>query len=413
MLMMSLLQQTTQAAQPSLLQQAQALFLSFTKLDPMQAALRGGLTILVFIGAALVMWGLHVALDALTERLFPGTSEAPQGKRKGQHTPVGRLSLTIVRISVFIAAVLISLRIWGLDLGVLTQGPVGAVLNVVGHVVLIVVLALVAMEVAQVAVIQLFARIAVRARTPRRASQLRTLGPLIVGVINTAFIVVAVMMALSQVGVQIGPLLAGAGIVGVAVGFGAQTLVKDFLTGIFLIIEDTVSVGDVANIGGFGGLVEEMSLRTIKLRDHDGTLHVLPYSEAQVIHNLTKNFSYYVLNLSISYGSDIVKALELMKSVADEMREDPRFAVSMLEPIDIAGVDALADSGVVLKARIKTLPIKQWEVGREYLKRIKLAFDANNVEIPFPHMKLVAPDDPITLLDDAHAQHRGRDSTVR
>jgi small conductance mechanosensitive channel len=148
-----------------------------------------------------------------------------------------------------------------------------------------------------------------------------------------------------------------------------------------------------------------MSLRTIKLRDFDGTLHVIPYGEAQTIHNLTKGFSYYVFDLSISYSSDIARALDLMKLTGDEMLGDPQFGPLILEPIEVVGVDQLADSGVKLKARIKTQPIKQWAVGREYLKRIKLAFDANAIEIPFPHLKLVPPDAPIPVGGDAGRPH--------
>jgi small conductance mechanosensitive channel len=192
-------------------------------------------------------------------------------------------------------------------------------------------------------------------------------------------------------------LIAGAGILGLAIGFGAQTLVKDFLTGVFLILEDTVSIGDIVTIGNFGGVVEDMSLRTIKLRDFDGTLHIFPYSEAMVIHNKTKSFSFAVFNLSISYTSDIGSALDAMQQVGAELQEDPEFNRFILEPIEVVGVDNLADSAVVLKGRIKTQPAKQWAVQREYLKRIKLAFDANGVEIPFPHLKLVPPDSPIPV----------------
>jgi len=205
-------------------------------------------------------------------------------------------------------------------------------------------------------------------------------------------------MGLSEVGVQIGPLLAGAGVVGIAVGFGAQTLVKDFLTGLFLIAEDIVSVGDIVRIGDSGGLVEEMTLRTIRLRDFDGALHVFPYGEAQVVHNLTKTFSYSVFDLQISYGSSIDAALRLMREVGEEMRLDPGFSDKILEPIEVVGVDNLADSGVVLKARIKTRPLEQWTVGREYNRRIKHAFDAAGVEIPFPHMKVVLPEGQISEL---------------
>ncbi|MFT3728756.1 MAG: mechanosensitive ion channel [Terricaulis sp.] len=387
---MLLVQTTTSTHQP-LLARLQALVVNITRLDPGQAALRGGLTILVFIGAALVVWGLHVALDALTERLFPKPADGTE-KKTPRRDRIGRVSLAITRFVVFIAAILVTLRVWGLDLGVLTEGPVGAVLNIAGHVALIVVLALVAMEASQLAITQVFTRIALHARTPRRASQLRTLAPLLAGVVNTALVVLAAMMALSQVGVQIGPLLAGAGIVGVAVGFGAQTLVKDFLTGIFLIIEDTVSVGDAVKIGDWGGTVEEMSLRTIKLRDFDGTLHVFPYSEAQVIHNQSKNFSYYVIELVIAKSADIGHAMELMRAAGGEVQQDENLGGLVMSSLEIAGVDKITDAGISIKARIKTMPGMQYKVGRDLLRRIKIAFDENGVDTPTPSVKLLVPD---------------------
>src|SRR5262249_25076052 len=237
-------------------------------------------------------------------------------------------------------------------------------------------------------IISLFTRVAERASTVRRASQLRTLAPVLVGVANTALVVLAAMTTLSQIGVEIGPLLAGAGIVGVAVGFGAQTVVKDFLTGVFLILEDAVSIGDNVKIAGFGGVVEEMSLRTIKLRDFDGTLHIFPYSEAQVIHNQTKSYSYYVIELVISRSSDIGKALDVMAATGEEVRRDPAFKGLGVDAVEIAGVDRLSDTGIALKARIKTAPGKQWRVGREYLQRLKLALDAARIETPTPSLKL-------------------------
>jgi small conductance mechanosensitive channel len=178
------------------------------------------------------------------------------------------------------------------------------------------------------------------------------------------------------------------------VGFGAQTVVKDMLTGIFLIAEDIVSVGDVVQIAGFGGLVEQMTLRTIRLRDFDGTLHVFPYGEAQVIHNLTKTYSYYVFDLRVAYESDVDRALEVIRETGDGLRKDPAFAPKILDRIEVVGVDKLAENGLVLKARIKTLPLEQWTVGREYNRRIKLAFDRAGISIPYPHVQLVMPEPP-------------------
>lgn len=384
----------TEPAQPAsaidtLATQISDLISGVLALDPEQAAIRGGLSILVLLGALLIVWGLRLILRTVTERIAPAADNGAQPKKP---LPIGKWSMRIVRFAVFIGAILLILRIWGFDYDDLREGPVGAAFGVAMRIALILVIALVAIELIQLAINRIFARIAARARNARRAAQVRTLAPLLAGVVTTILVVIAAMMLLSEFGVEIGPLIAGAGIVGLAVGFGAQSLVKDFLTGIFLIMEDVVSVGDVIGIGEFGGVVEEMSLRTIKLRDFDGTLHVFPYSEAQVIHNRTKSFSFAVFNLSVDYNTDLKLALQTMERVGAELKQDPDFASFILADIDVVGVDALADSAVMLKARIKTLPGKQWPVQREYLMRIKTAFDEAGVEIPYPHLKVVPSD---------------------
>lgn len=209
-----------------------------------------------------------------------------------------------------------------------------------------------------------------------RAKRARTLGKLIRNVVNTAVTVVATLMVLHEFGINIMPVLTGAGIAGLAVGFGAQTLVRDIISGFFLIFEDQIRVGDVANINGTGGLVEAITLRTIVLRDVSGTVHIFPNGSVQQMSNLTKDFSYYVLDMGVAYKEDTDRVVEVMKAVSAELRADPAFGPNMLEPIEIMGVDAFQDSQVTIKARLKTVPLKQWEVGREYRRRIKKAFDA-------------------------------------
>ncbi len=366
-------------------------------LDPQEAALRAGLTLLVIIGAMVILALLRLVLKAIGSRLAPHDETEDHNNKKKKNGSFGKWTMPIARLAIAVGVILLALQIWGVDLSAMMEGPMGAILAIAGRGVLIIVVMLAAIELANAAIKRVFARIADRASGPRRAAQLRTIAPVVGGLVTSVLFVITAMMVLAQVGVEIAPLLAGAGIVGVAVGFGAQTLVKDFLTGIFLIIEDVVSVGDIVSIADSAGVVEDMSLRTIKLRAFDGTLQVIPYGEAQIIHNKTKDFSNYVFDLSISYSSDIVKALELMKQTGDELKAVPEFGELMLDNIEIFGVDQLADSGVMLKARIRTFPSKQWTVGREYLKRIKLAFDANGIEIPFPHLKLVPPDDPIPV----------------
>ncbi|QGZ93281.1 mechanosensitive ion channel family protein [Terricaulis silvestris] len=379
---------SSESAGPTLAEQLQSFINGVLTLDPEQAAIRGGLSVLVFVGALLLMWGLHLVLKTLAERLAPPDPNAPPRKR----VAIGRWSKRIARAAIFVTALIIVARVWGFDLETLTKGRVGDVLAIAGRILLIIVLSLAAIELSQLAIRQVFSRVASRAKNVRRASQVRTLAPVLSGVATTALVIAATMMALSEIGVEIGPLLAGAGIVGLAIGFGAQTVVKDFLTGIFLIIEDAVSVGDVVMIADFGGTVEEMSIRTIKLRDFDGTLHIFPYSEAQVIHNRTKSFSFAVFNLAVSHGADAIAALDLMKQTGDDLKAEDSFAPFILSPIEVVGVDQLTDAGVTLKARIKTAPGKQWMVQREYLRRIKLAFDAADIDLAAKQTVLVMPE---------------------
>jgi len=376
------------------------------------AALKGLLA--HFSTLSLTAWLINLALTAvviamawgagrLARRLtligahrLPGPADAEKTVRTNR---LASLAGWAVQAISSLAAALVVADIWGFNLLAWTATPMGAeILAGLLRLVLLLVAAVAAFELVGLAIGRTLGEFAQRADEPRRRAQLATLTPLLRGVTQTAIVIVAVLMALSELGVKIGPLLAGAGVVGVALGFGAQTLVKDFLTGIFLIVEDIVSVGDIVRIGDSGGLVEQMTLRTIRLRDFDGTVHVFPYSEAQVLHNLTKSFSYYVFDLQVSYDSDIDAALSIMKRVGARLKSDPDFADKILEPIEVVGVDTLAESGVVLKARIKTLPLQQWAVGREYNRRIKMAFDEAGVEIPFPHLKVVMPEQQIAEL---------------
>ncbi len=221
-----------------------------------------------------------------------------------------------------------------------------------------------------------------------RAKRARTLGSLIRNVVNTAVAAVAILMVLQELDINIMPVLTGAGIAGLAVGFGAQTLVRDVISGFFLILEDQVRVGDVASINGTGGLVEAINLRTIVLRDLSGTVHVFPNGSVQQMSNLTKDFSYYVLDMGVAYKEDTDEVVEVLKAVAEEQRQDPAYAANILGPLEVLGVDAFGDSAVTVKVRIKTVPIQQWAVGREYRRRVKKAFDARGIEIPFPHMSV-------------------------
>lgn len=347
-------------------------------------AVSTGLSILLVLAAVIASIALSKLSRILVRRILGATATE---KMTRETQP--RAMLGLIQFAVWATAIIVLLHVWGFN--IVGWGG-GALLAGAARLLVILILAVAVWEIGAVVLGALFRRAASKADNSRRAAQLRSLEPMTRSAVRSIVAVFAGMVIISQLGVEIGPLLAGAGVVGIAVGFGAQTLVKDYLTGFSLILEDIVSVGDIVRIGDDGGLVEMMALRTIRLRDFDGTLHVIPYSEAQVVHNLTKVFSYYVFDLPISYDSDIDKALALMRTVGAEMWRDPEFRDAILEPIEVVGVDKLADSGVILKARIKTQPIQQWNIGREYNRRIKLAFDKADIEIPVPHLKLILGD---------------------
>ena len=223
-------------------------------------------------------------------------------------------------------------------------------------------------------------------KTLERRKRLHTVGATLRRFFGILIWTAAGLMVLRELDVDITPVLAGASIIGLAVGFGAQTLVKDIISGLFLIAEDQVRIGDVAEINGIGGAVEEINLRTIVLRDVEGTLHYLANGEIRTLANKSKDFSYYVIDVGVGYDDDTDRIVEVVRDTARQLKEDPAYAASILEPLEVVGVDAFKAGEVTLRFRVKTLPLKQWEVGRELRRRIKKAFDANGIRIPTPQM---------------------------
>jgi moderate conductance mechanosensitive channel len=220
------------------------------------------------------------------------------------------------------------------------------------------------------------------------AKRIETLIRLVRQAVRLVMWLVVGLVVLQELGVDIGPVLAGAGILGLAVGFGAQNLVRDVISGFFIILENQVRVGDVAVINGTGGLVERINFRTIVLRDQKGTVHVFPNGTITTLSNLTQEWSAYVFDLGVAYKENTDAVVEVIREVFAGMRKDETYGPLIIEEPEIFGVDAFADSAVVIKGRIKTRPIRQWMVGREFLRRIKLAFDERGIEIPFPHRSL-------------------------
>ena len=221
-------------------------------------------------------------------------------------------------------------------------------------------------------------------KTFERRKRVQTVGGTLRRFFSILIWTAASLMVLRELDVDITPILTGAGIVGLAVGFGAQTLVKDIISGLFLITEDQVRIGDAVEINGIGGGVEEINLRTIVLRDLEGTVHHISNGEIRTLANKSRDYSYYVIDIGVGYDDDTDRIVEVVRATADELRQDAKFSASILEPLEVLGVDAFKSSEVTLRFRIKTLPMKQWEVGRELRRRIKKAFDAQGIAIPTP-----------------------------
>jgi small-conductance mechanosensitive channel len=363
-----------------------------------------GQTILVIAVALLV----EASVNRLLRRFFslndetrahhPGLEE-----RAGRYLPIVH---GILRVAIWFVAIVVFTDAWGFDSFAWLTSPAGR--GMIGSAVQIGVIVLLAIFVheASSAAIQRYIE-----RSQGEAGRLRTLLPLLRNAIRVAVVLIAGLVVLSALGLNIAPLLAGAGVVGLAIGFGSQKLVQDIINGIFIMIENTISIGDVVKVGGHTGVCEAITIRTISLRDQAGTVFTVPFNEVTVVENLTKDFSYAVMDVGVAYRENTDQVIEVLQEVAETLRADDAYRAVMLEPLEVLGVDAFADSAVIIKVRLKTLPIKQWMVKREFNRRMKMEFDKRGIEIPFPHQTIFfgenkgggAPPVNVTLCNAAKA----------
>ena len=223
-----------------------------------------------------------------------------------------------------------------------------------------------------------------------RVKRLNTLEQVFRYVVAVLVTLITAMLVLSEVGISIAPILAAAGVLGIAIGFGAQSLVKDYFTGLFLLLENQVRQGDVVEVAGKGGLVEEMTLRYIRLRDYEGSVHYIPNGTIDTVTNRSRNFAHAVIDVGVAYREDVDEVYAVMRDVALELRTDPDFSDKIVEDLEIAGVDQWGDSAVMIRCRFKVRPLEQWGVRRAFLYRLKKAFDASGIEIPYPHLTVYA-----------------------
>ncbi len=323
--------------------------------------------------------GLWLSEDLRTR--LPGLEQ-----RLNRYFPMLRKIIKFLLVG--LAALLIA-NAWGVDaLTWVTEGSgrvlVGALLNIL----LILLVALFLWELASGTIERYLAAVDPQGDTRARSARTRTLLTVARNALMVVLILVSTLMVLSELGINIAPLLAGAGVVGLAIGFGAQRLVQDVITGVFILFQDLMSVGDVVKLGDKAGVVEALSIRTVRLRDLTGTVHTIPFSSIEGVSNLTRDFSFYVFDLGVAYREDVDAVIALLKRIGEELRADAEIGPLILEPLEVFGLDAFGDSAIMVKGRIKTLPIKQWQVGRAFNRLVKKRFDEHGIEIPFPHRTL-------------------------
>lgn len=261
------------------------------------------------------------------------------------------------------------------------------------RIVIILIVAWIVIAILQRAIREFRQRIAARLDDREAVKRAETLGRVFRYVVAVVISLVAGMMVLSELGISLAPILGAAGVAGVAIGFGAQSLVKDFFSGFFLLFEDQIRTGDVVKIAGHAGLVEEITLRHTRLRDYDGNVHYVPNGMIDSVVNMSRGYAQAVMDIGVAYRENTDNVYKVMRETARQMRADADFGPRILDDLEIAGVDKWADSAVVIRCRFKVLALEQWSVRREYLRRLKMAFDEAGIEIPFPHLTLYAGQD--------------------
>lgn len=355
---------------------------TITRIDPRHIVISSVLSIAVIAGALAIRWLVLRGLQRLYQRLASNVRESDE-------VSLPTMVTRTISLILFIVAVGILLQIWGVDVSMLLKTDMGGrfaeTLLSIGFILVATVVLWHASDI----VVQRMLRLGSSGLDQeRRARRLDTLVPLLRSITQITIGILAGLLILSELGINIGPLLAGAGILGLAVGFGAQTLVKDLITGVTILLEDAASVDDVIETAGHIGKVEDMRIRVIQLRDLEGIVHILPYSEVTTIKNYTKDYSYYLFDVGVAYREDPDEVIEVLTKLSDEFCEDEDYKSMILEPLEILGVDRFDDSAVVVRARIKTTPKERWTVGRAFNRRIKKRFDEEGIEIPFPHTTL-------------------------
>ncbi len=349
-------------------------------------------TAVILIAARLIM----TTLNRLVKRGFAIRPEIRDRfptleERANRYLPALRL---LLRWVVGLIAAMALLETWGVDALGWLDTPLGKqIAESAFSIIAVVVLTMIFWEAVNSGVERYLNQKDDDGALVERSARIRTLLPLFRKVVFTVLAVMASLIVLSELGINIGPLLAGAGVVGLAIGFGAQTLVKDVITGLFILVEDTISVGDYVDVGGHAGTVESLSIRTIRLRDPSGNVHTVPFSDVGTVLNYTRDYSYVVLNIGIAYRENVDEVMKVIVELGQEMTADPILAPDIIMPLEVQGVNSLDDSAVVIRAKMKVKAGTQWGMKREFNHRMKNRFDELGIEIPFPHQTITFGED--------------------
>lgn len=341
----------------------------------------------------LLMAGLDRLLRYFTEldATYPGL-----GKRMEAYHPISR---ALVSSIVSIAAVILLLQAWGLDsFSWLPRGQLGGrTLAALGSITATLILAVAVWELTNAAIDKHLARLA-RESQLSRSARLRTLLPMLRTTLLICVCLIAGLVILSEIGVNIAPLLAGAGVIGLAIGFGSQKLVQDIITGLFLLLENAMQVGDVVSLGGMSGTVENLSIRTIRLRALDGAVHIVPFSAVTTVTNMTRDFGFAVIDVSVGLNEEPDHIAQVLREIAADLQLEKDWRGVILADLDVMGVERFTDLAYVLRVRIKTLPASRWAVGRELNRRIKMRFDVLAIESPMTSYRALGMAPPIAGL---------------
>ncbi|QEL12694.1 mechanosensitive ion channel family protein [Kushneria phosphatilytica] len=340
-------------------------------------------------GRAVLTAGLLVVMLIIGGLLYRSSQRAPERRRTRYGKRLVRFGYALAHLGSWIVFAELAARIWGGSLLNASNGQLGEriMLSLISVGVTLLVAWLVWI-IADTAIHRAMTSTSRSQRGRARRARAETITPLLRNIVFVTIVVITAIVVLANLGVNVTPLLAGAGVIGLAVGFGAQTLVQDLITGIFILVEDTLAIDDFVDVGGNVGTVEKLSLRTVRLRDLDGILHAVPFSQIKAVQNYSREFGYALFRIRVPHAMPIDDAIAMIQAVADELREDALFRFKIWSPLELQGIESFDQGAAIVRARFRTAPVMQWDVAREFNLRLKRRMDAAGVDLAMPRMSV-------------------------